>query len=304
MAKGTQSNSFHRGHVSILGRANVGKSTLLNKLLGSKIAAVSSKPQTSRGKLLGIVNGDSFQIGFLDTPGWPSNINVDNLGRRMVREIKEALDESDLVILMSPPLPPGRIESVLIDELRKTQKPVYLLINKVDTIRKTNLLPIIDNYSNLYEFEEIIPLSVINDDVSYLPLTFSMSLPTGDPLFDQTVLTNRSERFLVGELVREKVFELYGKEIPYSTAVKVDSFEEKNTKDGITEIIDATIFVEKESQKGILVGQEGNALKQVGIEARKDIELLLQRNVYLNLWVKTRQKWRGDSNFLKELEED
>ncbi|MFL2640557.1 MAG: GTPase Era [Dehalococcoidia bacterium] len=304
MSKGSSSNNFHRGYISILGRANVGKSTLLNKLLGAKIAAVSSKPQTSRGKLLGIVNEDTFQIGFLDTPGWPSNVNVDVLGRRMIREIKEAMDEANLIVLMVAPLLPGRIEAVLIEELKRKEKPVFLLINKVDTVKKTNLLPVIDKYNSLYEFEEIIPLSAIHDDISSLPSRLAMSLPKGEPLFDQDLLTDRSERFLVGELVREKVFELYGKEIPYATAVKVDPFEQKDTKEGITEIIDATIFVEKESQKGILVGQEGNALKEVGIAARKDIESLLQRNVYLNLWVKTKQKWRGDGNFLRELNED
>jgi GTP-binding protein Era len=214
-----QSNSLpptiHAGLVAILGRPNVGKSTLLNTLLGAKLAAVSPKPQTSRYRLLGVLHGDGFQIGLLDTPGWPADPQVDDLGRRMMRETREALDQASFVILMGVPRMPGRIEMELIEEIAWRQTPAIAVINKLDTVRKGVLLPVIAAYAELYPFKEIIPVSVRYEDGLELLLERLVAhLPKIDPLFPADQLTDRSERFLDAELIRENVFALYGKEAP------------------------------------------------------------------------------------------
>ena len=298
-------DEFRAGYVSILGRANVGKSTLLNKLLGTKIAAVSPKPQTSRDKLLGIVHGDKFELSLLDTPGWPKSVNIDTFASSMIKDIREAIDQSDLILLMSAPRLPGTIERSLIKEIKDRKKPAILAINKIDTLRKSAILPVIEQYTSLYPFEEIIPVSVLKEDnLDILINNLATNIPKGPPKYKKDQITDRSISFILAEIIREKIFIQYGDEIPYSTAVKIESFQQNNT--GITkkDLIEATIYIERPSQKAILVGREGKALKEVGIDARVEIEKFLQRSVYLNLWVKTKEKWKNDEQFIRELGKD
>jgi GTP-binding protein Era len=298
-------DEFRAGYVSILGRANVGKSTLLNKLLGTKIAAVSPKPQTSRDKLLGIVHGDKFELSLLDTPGWPKSVNIDTFASSMIKDIREAIDQSDLILLMSAPRLPGTIERSLIKEIKDRKKPAILAINKIDTLRKSAILPVIEQYTSLYPFEEIIPVSVLKEDnLDILINNLAANIPKGPPKYKKDQITDRSISFILAEIIREKIFIQYGDEIPYSTAVKIESFQQNNT--GITkkDLIEATIYIERPSQKAILVGREGKALKEVGIDARVEIEKFLQRSVYLNLWVKTKEKWKNDEQFIRELGQD
>jgi GTP-binding protein Era len=298
-------DEFRAGYVSILGRANVGKSTLLNKLLGTKIAAVSPKPQTSRDNLLGIVHGDKFELSLLDTPGWPKSVNIDTFASSMIKDIREAIDQSDLILLMSAPRPPGTIERSLIKEIKDRKKPAILAINKIDTLRKSAILPVIEQYTSLYPFEEIIPVSVLKEDnLDILINNLAINIPKGPPKYKKDQITDRSISFILAEIIREKIFIQYGDEIPYSTAVKIESFQQNNTGVAKKDLIEATIYIERASQKAILVGREGKALKEVGIDARVEIEKFLQRSIYLNLWVKTKEKWKNDEQFVRELGQD
>ena len=298
-------DEFRAGYVSILGRANVGKSTLLNKLLGTKIAAVSPKPQTSRDNLLGIVHGDKFELSLLDTPGWPKSVNIDTFASSMIKDIREAIDQSDLILLMSAPRLPGTIERSLIKEIKDRKKPAILAINKIDTLRKSAILPVIEQYTSLYPFEEIIPVSVLKEDnLDILINNLAINIPKGPPKYKKDQITDRSISFILAEIIREKIFIQYGDEIPYSTAVKIESFQQNNTGVAKKDLIEATIYIERASQKAILVGREGKALKEVGIDARVEIEKFLQRSIYLNLWVKTKEKWKNDEQFVRELSQD
>jgi GTP-binding protein Era len=300
-----QSKPFRSGLVAILGRPNVGKSTLLNVLLGTKLAAVSPKPQTSRQRLLGVLHGEGFQIGLLDTPGWPANPRVDELGQRMMREVREALDAADLVLLMAvPPKPPGEVEKQLVQEIAERKLPALAVINKIDTVQKAALLPVMAAYNETGAFREIVPVSVLREDgLGLLLQRVIANLPEREPLFPPDQLTDRTERYLVSEIIREKVFALYGEEVPYSTAVRIETFRDESEEHGGKGYIDATIFVERPSQKAILVGKGGAALKEVGVAARPEIEELLGRPVFLQLWVKTQPHWRQDPRFLRSLEE-
>ena len=298
---------FRAGIVAILGRPNVGKSTLLNVLLGTKLAAVSPKPQTSRHRLLGVMHGPNFQLGLLDTPGWPASPRTDALASGMMRHAREALDSADLVILMvEPPKPPGQVERDIVREIEVTDPPVPALvaINKVDTVRKSALLPVIEEYVSLHPFREVIPISVLHDDgLDLLIDRIVASLPEADPLFPPDQLTDRTERFIAAEIIREKVFERFGDEVPYATAVRIDDFTEASPERGGKDLIEATVFVDRSSQKAILVGRGGQAMKDIGSAARPLIEATLGRPAYLTLWVKVRRDWRRDQRFIRSLED-
>ncbi len=298
---------FRAGIVAILGRPNVGKSTLLNVLLGTKLAAVSPKPQTSRHRLLGVMHGPNFQLGLLDTPGWPASPRTDALASGMMRHAREALDSADLVILMvEPPKPPGQVERDIVREIEVTDPPVPALvaINKVDTVRKSALLPVIEEYVSLHPFRDVIPISVLHDDgLDLLIDRIVVSLPEADPLFPPDQLTDRTERFIAAEIIREKVFERFGDEVPYATAVRIDDFTEASSERGGKDLIEATVFVDRSSQKAILVGRGGQAMKDIGSAARPLIEATLGRPAYLTLWVKVRRDWRRDQRFIRSLED-
>ncbi|MGA9364490.1 MAG: GTPase Era [Bacteroidota bacterium] len=299
--KKNSSDKFRAGYVAIVGEPNVGKSTLMNALLEEKISIVTVKPQTTRRRILGILNGNRYQAIFLDTPGILKPKYL--LQKAMLETVFSAIDDADLVFLMieaaHPDVEPGENGEQVLSSLKRAGKPLFLLINKIDLVPKPELLPIIDRYSKLSVFKEIIPISALNDEnLDDLKATLVHYLPVGEPYFPQDALTDQPERFFVAELIREKVFEKYRDEIPYSTEVEVVEFKER---EGRKDFIGAEITVERNSQKGILIGKGGAALKEVGELARKEIEKFLGRPVFLEMRVKVRQDWRRDERWLKRL---
>lgn len=292
------------GMVAIVGPPNAGKSTLMNQMLGQKISIVSPKPQTTRNKILGIVNDEKYQVVLLDTPGLHKAREPLNI--EMMRVALESLTDVDMVLFLvdvSLPLPPKVLEKQreeLAGYMENIKSPAILVLNKVDLIDKVKLLPMIESYSNLFPFTAVIPISALRGDGSaHLLAEIVEFLPFGPRYFPEDIPTDSTERFLVAEIVREKVFLQTGQEIPYSTAVLVESFKEDEVKKLIT--IHATIVVERPSQKGMIIGKGGLKLKQIGISARRDIENLLGSKVLLKLWVKVKKKWSEDERFLKEL---
>ncbi|MEW6520343.1 MAG: GTPase Era [Desulfurivibrio sp.] len=285
------------GLVALIGPPNVGKSTLLNALLGLKISIVSPKPQTTRNKILGIVNGEDYQIVILDTPGIHTARST--LNREMVRIAVESLADVDVIIFMidiSFPLPEKISEAT--GHLQKAGKPVILLVNKTDLAPGEKLLPILAAYSNVFPFQAMIPISALHRDGTDILLAELLPLlPTGPRLYPADIPTDATERFIAAEIIREKIFLLTTQEVPYSCAVLVDSFKEDEKK--IT--IHATIFVERKSQKGIIIGRQGSMLKQIGQAARLELQELLGIRVVLKLWVKIKEGWSTDALFLREL---
>lgn len=292
-------NQVKTGVVALIGPPNVGKSTLLNHLLGQKISIVSPKPQTTRNRILGIMNGENHQIVLLDTPGIHRAHSPLNL--EMVKIALDTLTEVDAIIFMIDttfPLP-EKI-NVTSEVLEKTKKPVLLLVNKIDLAGREKLLPILNVYKEFFPFQVMIPLSAkTGDGVDILMQELLPLLPEGPRLYPEDIPTDATERFIASEIVREKIFLLTRQEIPYSTAVTIDSFQEEDPSGLIT--IHATIHVEKKSQKGIIIGKQGAMLKKIGQAARHDIVELLGTKIMLKLWVKIRKDWTKDGRFLKEL---
>ena len=285
------------GIVALIGPPNVGKSTLLNSLLGQKISIVSPKPQTTRNRILGVVNGSDYQLVLLDTPGL--HRARDPLNIEMMKTALATLAEVDAVVFLvdvTMPLP-GKTPP---DYLPKGGQPVVLVLNKIDTVARERLLPIIAAYQRLYPFSAVIPLSALPGDGTGLLIDeLRRLLPAGPRLYPEDIPTDATERFIVGEMIREKVFLKVRSEVPYSTAVTVESFKEDAEK-GLT-TIHATIIVEKDSQKGIIIGKGGVMLKQIGQAARAEIEELLGQRVMLKLWVKVEKNWTKNPRMLKEL---
>ena len=297
MSSVDKSNNFKAGYIAIMGRPNVGKSTLMNALLERKISIVSPKPQTTRNRVLGILNGKKHQVIFLDTPGLITPKY--QLQKSLVNTAKTTLKQADIILLMIDMYSkePG-MESIIKD-LKIFPAPKFLLINKIDLFPREHILPLIDSVKNKGLFKEIIPISALHKDG--LDILFSailLHLPSGQPLYPQDVISNEPERFFVSEIIREKIFFLYEKEVPYSTAVQIAEFKER---EGRKDFIHALIIVERDSQKGIIIGKQGQALKQVGMKARKDIEAFLGREVYLTLEVRVRKKWRKNTAIIKGL---
>lgn len=296
--------NIRSGMVAIVGPPNAGKSTLMNHLLGQKISIVSHKPQTTRNRILGVVNGDDYQIVLLDTPGLHKARQP--LNREMVRIAMESLNEVDAILYMidiSLPLPEKVAQEKnkeMVEQMEGVAAPVILVLNKVDLLEKESLLPIIQRYSELYPFHSVMPLSALTGEGTDKIVDELLGiLPLGPRYFPEDIPTDVSERFLVAEIVREKVFLLTGQEIPYSCAVTIESFKEDDKKQMTT--IHASIVLERSSQKGIVIGKGGNKLKSIGIAARKDIEKMLGQKVLLKLWVKVKKNWSKDERFLKEL---
>lgn len=292
---------FKSGSVAIVGRPNVGKSTLLNLLVKFKLSAISPKPQTTRHKILGILTTDKYQVAFLDTPGVPFKTSY-QLDRLLVARSLEAIREADLAVLMVEPKPPADIEKRLIEELKRENKPAIIAINKIDIVNKSELLPIIEEYNHLHSFMETVPVSALKmDGIDSLIDAIVKHLPEGLPLFPADDVTDRPERFLVSELIREQVFNVYGQEVPYAVAVEVEDFRERVEEQGGKDYIRAILYVEKDSQKAILIGSGGEKLKKIGQKARQEIEAMLGRPVYLELWVKVYPAWRKDKVFLQRI---
>jgi GTP-binding protein Era len=290
-------NDFHSGYVSIIGRPNVGKSTLLNSILGEKIAVVTPKPQTTRNKIIGIKTLPDAQIIFIDTPGIHRPLH--KLGEIMVRTAVEALNDVDVVLFMVEPREPAKGDMDIINLLKKIRSPVLLLINKIDIVKKPHLLIIIDHFSKLYSFKEIIPVSAIKQEgVELLIKSICNYLPPGPKYYPDDLITDQLERFMVSEIIREKAMDMTKEELPYSVAVEVSKWEER--KDGLISI-SCNIYVERDGQKAIIIGKKGEMIKSIGTAARLDIEKLLNTKVFLELRVKVKKNWRNDKQLLKEL---
>lgn len=297
MTSDEKSKEFRSGYVSIIGQPNVGKSTLLNSILNEKIAIVTPKPQTTRNKIIGIKTLSEAQIIFIDTPG--IHRPKHKLGEAMVRAAMEALSEVDVILFMAEPHKPERGDIAVVDSLKKVSLPVFLVINKIDTVRKADLLPLIEQFKGLYPFKEIIPVSALKyDGVGILLRKICEYLPAGPRYYPDDLITDQLERFMVSEIVREKIMHLTGEELPYSVAVKVNKWSER--EDGLISI-SCNIYVERQGQKAIIIGKKGEKLKTVGTAARVDMEKLLNTKVFLELWVKVKKNWRNDNHLLKEL---
>lgn len=294
-----QEEEIKSGVVAIVGPPNAGKSTLLNGLLGQKISIVTPKPQTTRNRIIGILNDPSYQIVMLDTPGLHKAGKPLNL--EMVKIAVESLSEVDAILFLidvSQPAPERQAKAV--EYLEGTASPAILVLNKMDLLEKNQVLPMIELYRNLYPFEAIIPVSaLLNSNTDVLLQELVRLLPTGPRLYPEDIPTDATERFIVGEIIREKIFLLTGQEIPYSTAVIIDSFKEDEARSLVT--IHATIVVEKSSQKAIIIGKKGSKLEQIGKNSRQDIEKLLAQRVLLKLWVKVHKNWTRDMRFIRDL---
>ncbi len=290
---------FHSGFVAIIGRTNVGKSTFLNRILNQKVAIVSDKPQTTRNRIVGVYHGDQTQIVFLDTPGFHKPKH--RLNEWMLKTTINTLDGVDAILYVVEPeetIGPG--DRYVLDLLQKIDTPVLLAINKIDLVPREQLLPVIETFSQARAFAEIIPMSALNNDnVNDVVNTIIGYLPDGPQYYPEDMVTDQPEQFVVAELIREKVFQITREEIPYSIAVVVDNMRPR--EDGTLLDIEATIYVERDSQKGIIIGKSGSMLKRIGTQARRDIETILGARVYLNLWVKVRKKWRMDEQSLRML---
>jgi GTP-binding protein Era len=288
---------FRSGYISITGRPNVGKSTLLNAILGQKIAIVTDRPQTTRNRILGIKTLPDAQMIFIDTPGIHNPKHL--LGRRMVTAAREVLHEIDLVLFMTDSIRFLKEDEEILASLKNSEQPVFLLINKIDEIKKTELPAIIREYSEIFSFAEIIPLSAKKEtNIDLLLAAIKKFIPPGPQYYPDDLVTDQIERFMATEIIREKIMLKTSEEIPHSVAVEV--LEWKERENGIV-AVSANIYVEREGQKGIIIGNKGKSLKMIGTNARIDIEKLLGTRVFLQLWVKVRPGWRDDKRALHEL---
>ena len=290
-----EKKDFKSGFVALIGRPNVGKSTLLNYLVGQKVAIMSPQPQTTRNKISGIYTDDQEQIVFIDTPGIHKPKN--KLDDFMDKSSYSALDEVDVVLFMVEPEPAGKGDQYIAELLKKIKKPVFLVINKIDKVHPDELLSIIDSYKNLGDFAEIVPISASQgNNVSELIKTIAKYLPEGPQFYDADQLTDRPEYFIVAELIREQVLKLTHEEVPHATAVVVDRMRDH---EGGKLQVEATIYVERPGQKGIIIGKQGQMLKKIGSLARPEIEDMLEMKVNLQLWVKVKKDWRDSDILLK-----
>ncbi|MBN2908533.1 GTPase Era [Polycladomyces sp. WAk] len=291
------SEGHKSGFVALIGRPNVGKSTLMNHIIGQKVAIMSDKPQTTRNQIRGVYTDERGQIIFLDTPG--IHKPKSKLGEYLVKTAQNALEEVDLVLFLvdaSEGLGPG--DRYIIEHLKGIKTPVFLVINKIDQVHPDDLLPLIDQYRQLHDFAEFVPISALqgNNTSTLVRLIFER-LPEGPAYYPADQVTDHPERFIVGELIREKVLFLTREEIPHSVAVIV---EEMKQRDNGAVYVRATIYTERDSQKGILIGKRGSMLKEVGRLAREEIERLFGSKVFLDLWVKVKKDWRNEEFLLRQ----
>ena len=291
------SHDFRSGFITIIGAPNVGKSTLLNHMLGQKLSITSNKPQTTRNRILGIANQPEAQFIFLDTPGVHRTKTPLNL--RIVEVALSSLGDADLILmLVDASKPDPTSERLLLQALRNQNNPVVLAINKTDLVKKPVLLGQIDAWQKSYPFQAIVPVSAkTGDQMASLFSAMSSSLPIGPALYPESMMTDLPERFIAAEMIREKAFRLTGQEIPYAVAVTIDSFTQE--KKGKLTSICATIHVEQDSQKGIIIGKKGSKLKKIGEAARKEIERMVGTKVFLKLFVRVQKNWTRDGKALR-----
>jgi len=289
--------AFKSGFITIIGRPNVGKSTFLNRVIGQKIAIMSDKAQTTRNTIQGVLTTDDAQLVFIDTPGIHKPKH--RLGDFMVKLAENTLNEVDAVMFMiNAEEGFGRGDQYIIDRLASVKKPVYLIINKIDRIHPDDLFTLITEYKDKYDFKEIIPISALEgNNVDHLLEVLTDQLEEGPQYYPKDQVTDHPERFIISELIREKVLHHTREEVPHSIAVVVEKIE-KNPDEKV--LVQATIIVERSTQKGIVIGKQGTMLKKIGHQARRDIERLLGNKVYLELWVKVKKDWRNQERYLSE----
>ena len=301
------SDCSHCGYVALLGRPNVGKSTLLNYISGMKVAIVSHKPQTTRTNIRSIYNTDDSQIIFVDTPGVHSPKS--KMGEIMVERSFNSAKNADLVLFIADARfdEPGKVEKQLLDNCKKSKKKVVLAINKIDEIKKEKQLPIIASYSSCYDFEDVVPISAkTGKGVELLMDVITKNLPAGPRLFDSEYMTDQTEREMAREFIREQILHYTNQEIPHGVAVEITRFEDRYGKDSADEydremvVIEASIICERKSHKGIIIGKDGQMLKRIGTASRKNIERMTGCKCYLDLFVKYREDWKNDDNLLKQ----
>jgi len=280
---------FKSGFVTITGRTNVGKSTLLNRMVGQKVAIMSDKPQTTRHKIQSVLTGEDYQVVFIDTPGIHKPKH--KLGERMVETALRTLREVDIIMLLVEAAMPGPGDNYIIGRVKQVSQPVILVINKVDLVKPAELAPIIQTFSELHAFDEIIPVSALTgENVEKLRQLIVDRLPEGPQYYPDNVVVDRPERFIMAELIREKVLQLTSQEVPHSVAVVIEEVEQRSEN---LVAVSAIIYTERESQKGILIGKGGSMLKEVGKLAREEMEGLLGSKIFLELWVKVKKDWRN-----------
>ena len=290
--------AFKCGHVALIGLPNVGKSTLLNRLVGEKLAITSPKPQTTRHRLLGIVNRPGAQLLYLDTPGILEPKGP--LNQSLVAAALSALAAADVVVWLVEHRPPDPADRVLLPHLQELSQPLVVAINKIDLVSKPRLLPLMAAYHRLFPRSPVIPVSaLLGDGLPELEAEIIQVLPEAPPIYPEDQVTEKTERFLVAELIRERLLHHLGEEIPHAVAVDIEEFDESRRPDLVT--IRAVIYVERTSQKGIVIGKKGHLLKTVGQEARLEMEDLLGCRVFLELWVKVWKNWRKDPRALRQL---
>ncbi|OAQ21601.1 GTPase Era [Thermosulfurimonas dismutans] len=295
----SKEEGYRSGFVALIGLPNVGKSTLMNQLIGTKVAITTPKPQTTRFQIRGILTGPNYQVVFVDTPGIHKAKELFN--RLMVEQAVKAIEEVDGVVwVVDAADRRPREEEQILEILRRTEKPTILALNKIDLVKKAELLPVIDFFSKLYPFRAIVPISALErDGLSELTEEIVAMLPEGPPYYPPEMVTDQPERLLAAEIIREKLFMLTRQEIPYSTAVVVEEFREDPEKKVL--YIQAVIYVEKDSQKGIVIGKGGQLLKKIGTLAREELEFILGKRIYLDLWVKVLRGWRKEERLLRRL---
>lgn len=282
---------FRSGFVALIGRPNVGKSTLLNLLVGQKVAIMSDKPQTTRNTIRGIYTRENCQLIFIDTPGIHKPRT--KLGDYMVEVAQNTLSEVDLILLLvdaKEGLGPG--DRWIIEQLKPVKTPVFLVINKIDLVHPNDLLPLIDQYRKLYDYAEIVPISALKGNNAQTLINLLVKyMPEGPQYYPSDQVTDYPERFIIAEIIREKILHLTREEIPHSIAVDIESIMPREEEEGL--FVSAVIYTERESQKKIVIGKGGAMLKKVGIMARKELEALLGTRLYLDLWVKVKKDWRN-----------
>lgn len=289
-------NNYYSGFVTVIGRPNVGKSTFINKVVGEKISIISDKAQTTRHNIQAILTNDNKQIIFIDTPGIHKPRH--ELGKFMVDISIQTLKDVDIILFMIDAVEGyGRGDQYIMDRLQNANKPIFLVINKVDQIHPDDLFPLIDQYKTKCQFTEIVPISAKNgNNIDKLLELIKSHLPEGPQYYSSDQRTNYSEHFHISELIREKVLYCTEEEIPHSVNVLIENYEEKQNE---VVVIHAVIITERDSQKGILIGKQGNMLKRIGKKAREDIEALLDKKVFLDLWVKVEKDWRNKNPLLQ-----
>jgi len=292
-----ENNNYKSGYIAVIGKPNVGKSSIINKLIGQKLTIVTSRPQTTRNNIIGISTDTKSQMIFIDTPGIHKPKTL--LGKHMVKEARNSLKDADIALFVIESFGITKEDELVASVLKEFTKPVFLIVNKSDTDKKNEMLPIIDEVKNWHQFMDIIPISALKgDNMDILREKLIQTLPEGPQYYPDDQISDKQERFFVTEIVREQTLRYLQEEVPHSVAVKIDEMKDRSPT---LSYIKATIYVERDSQKLIIIGKNGRQIKQIGEESRKKLENFLERKVYLELWVKVSKDWRKNPAVLKEL---